>query len=83
MPKKDVNDEWRGLHNEDLHSFYHFPNIVRAIKSRRLRWTGNVAKIEDGRSALKMLTGKHTGKRLLQRPRRRWKYNIIIDLKPL
>ena len=50
---------------------YHSPNIVRVIKSIRLRWTGHVARMEEGRSAFKILTGKPTGKRPLGRPRRR------------
>ena len=68
------------LHNEELHSFYRSPNIVRVIKSRRLRWTWDVARMEEGRSAFKMLTGKPTGKRPLGRPRRRWEDNIRMDL---
>ena len=51
---------------------YRSPNIVRVIKSRRLRWTGHVARIDKGRSAFKILTGKATEKRHLGRPRRRW-----------
>ena len=50
---------------------YHSPNIVRGINSRRLRWAGPVARMEEGRSAFKILIGKSTGKRLLGRPRRR------------
>ena len=46
------------------------------IKSRRLRWTGHVARMEEGRSAFKILTGKPTGKRPLGRPRHRWEDNI-------
>ena len=42
MPKKDEDGEWRRLHNEQLHSLYRSPNIVRVIKSRRLRWAGHV-----------------------------------------
>ena len=42
-PKRDENGEWRGLHNEGLHSLYRLPNIVMVIKSRRLRWAGHVA----------------------------------------
>ena len=49
------------------------------IKSRRLRWAGHVARMEEGRSTFKILTGKPTGKRPLGRPRRRWEDNIIID----
>ena len=61
-----------GLHNEELHSLCRSPNIVRVIKSRRLRWAGHVVRMEEGRSAFKILTGKPTGKRPLGRPRRRW-----------
>ena len=53
------------------------------IKSRRLRWTGHVAKMEDGRSAFKTLTGKPTGKRPLRRPRPRWEDNIRINIKQI
>jgi hypothetical protein len=53
------------------------------IKSRRLRWVGNVARIEEGRSAFKILTGKPTGKRSLGRLRRRWEDNIRMDLKEI
>ena len=58
--KKDANGEWRRLHNEELHSLYRSPNIVRVIKSRRLRWAGHVARVEEGRSTFKVLTGKPT-----------------------
>ena len=56
-PKRDENGEWRRLHNEELHSLYRSPNIVRVIKSRRLRWAGHVARMEEGRSAFNILTG--------------------------
>ena len=46
-PKRDENVEWRRLHNEELLSLYRSPNIVRVINSRRLRWAGHVARIED------------------------------------
>ena len=46
---------------------------------RRFRWTGHVARMEEGRSAFKILTGKPTGKRFLGRPRRRWEDNIRMD----
>ena len=54
-PKIDGKEELRRLHNE-----YRSPNLVRAIKSRRLRWTYHVARMEEGRSDFKMLTGKPT-----------------------
>ena len=69
--KRDENGEWGRLHNEELHSSYRSPNIVKVIKSRRLRWAGYVATIEEGRSAFEVSTGKPTGKRPLGRPRRR------------
>ena len=58
-----------------------YVNIVRVINTRRSRWAGNVARMEEGRSAFKILTGRPTGKRPLGRPRRRWEDNIRMDLK--
>ena len=69
----------RRLHNEELHSLYRSPNMVRVIKSRRLRWAGHVARMEEGGSAFNILTGKPTGTRPLRRPRRRWEDNIRMD----
>ena len=59
-PKKDKNVEWGRLHIEELHSLYRSPNIVRVIKSRRLRWASNVARMEENGNTFKMLTGKRT-----------------------
>ena len=59
------------------------PNIVRVIKSRRLRWARHVSKMEEGRRNFKMLTGKPTGKRPFRRPRRRWEDNIRMDLEEI
>ena len=81
VPKRDANGEWRRLHNEELHSLHLSPNIVRVIKSRRLRWAGHVATIEEVRSAFTILTNKPTGKRPLGEPRNRWEDNIRLDLK--
>ena len=58
-------------------------NIVRVIKSRKLRWAGHVARMEEGRSAFKILTGKPTGKRPLGRPRHRWEDNIRMDFEEI
>ena len=55
-------------------------NIVRVIKSRRMRWVGHVARMEEGRRVHKVLVGKHEGKRPLGRPRRRWEDNMKMDL---
>ena len=65
------------MHNEELHSLYRSPNIARVIKSRRLRWTGHVARMEEGRRALKILTGTPAGNRPLERPRRKWEDNTM------
>ena len=78
-PKRDEN-EWKIPHNEELHSLQHSPNIVRVIKYRRLRQAGHVARMEECRSALKILTGKPIGNRPLERSRRRWEDNIRMDL---
>ena len=72
--------EWRRLHNEELNSLYRSPNIVRVIKSRRLRLAWHVARMEEGRSAFKILTGKPTVKRTLGRPRHRRENYIRMDL---
>ena len=80
-PKRDeVTGEWRKLHNEKLCDLYSLPNIVRVVKSRRMRWAGHVARMGDGRGAHRVLIGKPEGKRPLGRPRRRWEYTIKMDL---
>ena len=58
-------------------------HIVRVIKSRKLRWAGHVARMEEGRSAFKILTSKPTGKRPLGKPRRRWEDNIKMYLEEI
>jgi len=81
-PKRDeVTGEWRKLHNEELNNLYSSPNIVRVIKSRRIRWAGHVARRGEGRGVHRVLVGKPEGRRLLRRPRRRWKDNIRMNLR--
>ena len=71
-PKRGENGEWRRLHSEEFHSLYRSPNIIRVIKSKRLIWAVHEARMEEGRSPFKIVTGKPTGKRPLGRPRHRW-----------
>ena len=68
---------------EELHSLYRSPNILRVIKSEILRWAGHVARMEESRSAFKILTGKPSGNRPLGRHRRRWEDNIRTDQKEI
>ena len=80
-PRRDeVTEEWRRLHNEELNDLYSSPNIVRVIKSRRMRWAGHVARMGEERVLYRVLVGKPEGNRPLGRPRRRWVDNIRMDL---
>jgi len=78
--RDEVTGEWRKLHNEELNDVYCSPNIVRVVKSRRVRWAGHVARMGTRRSVYRVLVGKPEGKRPLERPRHRWEDNIKMDL---
>ena len=81
-PKRDeVTGEWRKLHDEELNNLYSSPNIVRVIKSRRMRWAGHVAHMGEGRAVYRVLVGKPEGRRPLGRSWRRWEDNIRMDLR--
>jgi hypothetical protein len=82
-PKREEDGSWRKLHNDELHSLYFSPNIVRVIKSRGMRWAGHVACMGEGRGVYSVLVGRPEGKRLLGRPRRRWDDNIKMDLREI
>jgi hypothetical protein len=83
-PKRDeVTGEWRNLHNEELHNLYSYPDIIRQVKSRRMRWAGHVAHMGEKRKVYKVLVGKPEGKRPLGRPRRRWEDGIRMDLREI
>ena len=80
-PRRDeVTGEWRRLHNEELNDLYSSPNIVRVIKSRRMRWAGHVACMGEERGVYRVLVGKTEGRRPLGRRRRRWVDNIRMYL---
>jgi len=80
-PRRDeVAGEWRKPYNEELNDLHSSPSIVRVIKSRRMRWTGHIARMGDRRGVYRVLVWKPEGKRPLGRPRRRRDDNIKIDL---
>jgi hypothetical protein len=71
------------LRNDELHSLYSSQNIVRAIKSRRMRWAGHVARMGEGRGVCRVSVGRPEGKRSMGRPRRRWEDNIKMYLREI
>jgi hypothetical protein len=78
----EVTGEWRKLHNEELNDLhvYSLPSIVRVVKSRRMRWAGHVARMEEEREVHRVVVGKPDGNGPLGRPRPRWENNIKMDL---
>jgi hypothetical protein len=75
-PKRDeVTGEWRKLRSEELHIRYSSPNIIRQIKSRRMRWVGHVAHMGEERNVYRVLMRKPEEKRPLGRPRHSWDQN--------
>jgi hypothetical protein len=75
--RDEARGDWRRLYNEELNDLYSSPNIIRVIKSRRLRWAGHVARMGEERGAYRNLVGR----RPLGRPRRRWEDNIKMDIR--
>jgi hypothetical protein len=80
LKRDEVTGGWRKLHNEELHNLYSSPNIIRMIKSKRMRSAGRVARTMEKRNAYRILVGTPEGKRQLVRSRRRWEDNIKMDL---
>jgi hypothetical protein len=83
LKRDEVTGGWKKLHNEELHNLYSSPSIIRMIKPRRMRWAGNVARMEENRNAYRILVGNPERKRPLGRPRRRWVDNIKMDLREI
>jgi hypothetical protein len=79
-PRRKEEGTWRKLHNDELHSLYSSPNIVKVIKSRRMRWAGYVACMGEGRVVYRVWVGRSGGKKPLGRSRRRLEDNIKMNL---
>jgi hypothetical protein len=79
--RDEVTGDWGKLRNEELHNLYSLPNIIRMMKSRRMRRAGHVARMGEKRNTYRILVGKPERKRQLGRPRRRWVNNIKMDLR--
>jgi hypothetical protein len=71
------------MHNEELHNLYSSPDIIRQVKSRRMRWAGYVARMGEEIKVYKVLVEKPEGKRPIGRPRRRWEDGIRMDLREI
>jgi len=79
--RREEDGSWRKLHNDEIQSLYSSPNIVRVIKSRRMRWVGHAAHMGEWRGVYRILVGESEGKRPLGRPRRSWEDNIRLYLR--
>jgi hypothetical protein len=83
-PKRgEATREWRRLHNEELNDLHSAPNIIWVIRSRRMSWAGNIARMGEKSGAYRILVGRPEGRRPLGRPRRRWEDNIKMDLQEM
>jgi hypothetical protein len=78
--RDEVTGEWRKLRSEELNNLYSFPDIIRQIQSRRMRWKGHVARMGEERKVCKVLVGKSEGNRPLGVPKRRWEDGIRMYL---
>jgi hypothetical protein len=78
--REEVTGQWRRLHKEELYDLFSSLNVIRVIKSRRMRWAGHVARMGERSGAYSVSVGKPEGKRPLGRPKRKWEDNIKMDL---
>jgi hypothetical protein len=74
--REELSKCWRRLHSKELHNLYASPNVIRMIKSRRMKWEGHVARMGEMRNACNILGGKPEMKRPLGGPRRRLEDNM-------
>jgi hypothetical protein len=82
-PKREEDGSWRKLHNDEIHSLYSSPNIVRVIKARMMRWARHMARMGEGRGVYRVLVGRPESKIPLGKPRRRREDNIKMDLREI
>jgi hypothetical protein len=82
-PKREEDGSWGKMHNDELLGPYSSPNIVRVIKSRRMRWAEHVVRMGEGRGVFRVLGEISERKRPMGRPRRRWEDNIKMDLREI
>jgi hypothetical protein len=71
------------VHSEEFHDLYSSPDVVRQMKSRRIKWVGHVARMGEGINVYRVLVGEAEGKRQLERPSRRWEEVIKMDLREI
>jgi hypothetical protein len=83
LNRNEVTEEWRKLHSGELHNVYSSPDIIKQIKSRRMRWAGHVPRMREEGKVYKVSVGKPEGKTPLGRPRRRWEDRIRMDLREI
>jgi hypothetical protein len=78
-----VTGEWRNLHNEELHNLYSYPDIIRQVRSGRVRWAGHVARMGEERGVCRVLVGGPEGRRPLGGPGSSWEDGIRMDLREI
>jgi hypothetical protein len=80
LRRDEVTEEWRKLHNEELHDLYSLPSIIRVVKSRRIRWVEHVAQMGRRETRIGCWCESQKERGPLGRPTRRWVDNIRMDL---
>jgi hypothetical protein len=81
--RDEATREWRKFYSGELHNFYSFRNIIRQIRSRRMKWAGHVACMGKERKGCRVFVGELEGKTPLGRPRSKWEYGFKMDLQEI